>query len=75
MGNSIKFTGRGGEICVKAKYIQSAEDLTYKDARLLNSMEAASHGGLEIQVTDNGIGISQENQSKLFKLFGFIKDS
>jgi signal transduction histidine kinase len=29
---------------------------------------------LEIKVIDTGIGISKENQKKLFKLFGFLKD-
>lgn len=28
---------------------------------------------LEISVTDEGIGISEEDQEKLFKLFGYIK--
>lgn len=30
---------------------------------------------LQISVKDTGVGISQENQKKLFKLFGFIKDT
>ena len=30
---------------------------------------------IEISVEDTGIGISKQNQSKLFKLFGFIQDS
>jgi signal transduction histidine kinase len=30
---------------------------------------------LNVSVRDSGIGISEENQSKLFKLFGFLKDS
>jgi signal transduction histidine kinase len=29
----------------------------------------------KIAVKDSGIGISEENQQKLFKLFGFIQDS
>lgn len=30
---------------------------------------------LEITVTDSGIGISKEDQTKLFKLFGFLDSS
>ena len=30
---------------------------------------------LEISVIDTGIGIKEEDQNKLFKLFGYIQDS
>lgn len=30
---------------------------------------------VKISVKDTGIGISQEDQTKLFKLFGFLKSS
>jgi len=29
---------------------------------------------LEVKVIDSGIGIKQEDQAKLFKLFGFVQD-
>ena len=32
-------------------------------------------GYIKVEVEDNGVGISQENQKKLFKLFGFISDT
>lgn len=30
---------------------------------------------MSVSVRDTGIGISKENQKKLFKLFGFLKDT
>jgi signal transduction histidine kinase len=30
---------------------------------------------LEVKVKDSGCGISEENQSKLFKLFGYLDDT
>ena len=33
------------------------------------------HGMIEILVADTGIGIKDEDQNKLFKLFGFIDSS
>lgn len=30
---------------------------------------------LKVQVVDSGVGISAENQKKLFKLFGFVNDT
>lgn len=32
-------------------------------------------GFLEVEVSDNGCGISDEDQQKLFKLFGFLEAS
>jgi signal transduction histidine kinase len=37
--------------------------------------ETSGDNELEISVVDSGIGISEEDQSKLFKLFGFIESS
>ena len=37
--------------------------------------DRSEHGILEFQVIDTGIGIKEEDKSKLFKLFGFLTNS
>lgn len=54
--NALKFTPRGGFVHIKASLIKN-EGL---------------HGSIEIQVEDSGVGIKEEDHSKLFKMFGFI---
>lgn len=40
------------------------------------SIEKHEEGNfLKVSVIDSGIGISKENQSKLFKLFGFLNET
>ena len=50
IGNANKFTETGGEIELNAKLIEDSKEICI----------------LEIMVKDNGIGISQQQQSKLF---------
>ena len=38
-------------------------------------MLAGQHGSVAIEVIDNGVGISAENQSKLFRLFGYLEST
>lgn len=76
VSNAIKFTKAGGQIKVVARYVECCEDLTYQhDTKLKDAMKNATHGALEMQVIDNGIGITEANQKKLFRLFGCLKDS
>ena len=53
LSNAIKFTPENGEICFDARKI-SEDDIMIT---------------IQIEVTDNGIGISKEQQDKLFSIF------
>ena len=58
LANAIKFTDRDGKINIKAEIISQGE----------------SKQQVKITVADNGYGIKPEDQPKLFKLFGCVKD-
>jgi len=57
--NALKFTPRGGFVHIKA---------------VLTRREGL-HGAIEIEVQDTGLGIKEEEQGKLFKMFGFLESS
>ena len=49
-------------------------ELSYPEEQaFVNIVENAKHGVVEIIVQDSGIGIKQNDQNKLFKLFGFLE--
>lgn len=54
LGNAVKFTSEG-EVCLRCRYEESLED--------------PHQGVLHLEVTDTGIGIPAENQSRLFERF------
>jgi signal transduction histidine kinase len=57
--NALKFTPQGGII------------------NIIASIRTTPNGKkfLDIEVKDNGCGISEENQAKLFKLFGYLDET
>ena len=57
--NAIKYTDRNGVIQIITEYIS-------------NPMQGAD--AINISVKDNGLGIKEEDQSKLFSLFSSIRD-
>jgi two-component system, sensor histidine kinase and response regulator len=62
IGNAIKFTDRGS-ICVEARCAASPDDQT----------EGVTT--LRVDVTDTGIGITQEGQARLFQAFSQVDGS
>ena len=72
--NAIKFTDMGGQININCKVIQSADNLTIKDQAFILAMQLTQgRKYLEVEVNDTGIGITDQDKSKLFKLFGFLE--
>ena len=50
------------------------EDLKHQEHHE-HFLRSKGFGMIQISVQDNGIGIKQEEKSKLFKLFGFLDSS
>ncbi|MCL2127293.1 MAG: ATP-binding protein [Treponema sp.] len=61
LGNAVKFTPDEGKISLEAKRLDSGGDLRFCE--------------LELRVTDSGIGISREQQEKLFQSFVQVDSS
>ena len=65
--NAIKFTDRKGKIQLLVQRIKGQYNL-------LGPILQNNKDQIVISVIDSGIGIKESDQSKLFKLFGSIKD-
>ena len=74
ISNSLKFTSNGGYVKVKGKIIKNKSQLTYPEEQVfVDIVENAKHGVVEIIVEDSGVGIKENDQNKLFKMFGFLE--
>ena len=63
-------------IKVTSKIVRNIEDLSIKDPQFEEILTKFNDKWyLEVQVEDTGIGIKNEDKSKLFKLFGFLESS
>lgn len=73
LANAVKFTPFSGQVNIVSSLVSKEEDLAVKDP-LFTDILARANGKqfLEVQVQDTGVGIKQEDQTKLFKLFGFL---
>ena len=60
LSNAIKFSRRRGKVSINSK---------------LRNSDLRGKMRIDIEVIDEGIGISIEDQSKLFKLFGFLEQN
>ncbi len=74
VSNSLKFTCNGGNVKVKGKIVKEKSDLSCPEQQVfVDIVENSNQGAVEIIVEDSGIGIKESDQTKLFKLFGFLE--
>lgn len=64
LSNAVKFTPEGGKVCLRARRVMAVE---VADARFEHYLELA--------ISDSGIGISSQDQSRLFEAFTQIDSS
>ncbi len=67
VGNALKFTPQGGEVTIRVERVSPGEPVVAVDAG--TDPGSPSVDRLMIRVIDTGIGIPQEKQAALFKVF------
>jgi signal transduction histidine kinase len=80
LSNAFKFTSDGGAVLVQARKLRGGEKMRRSEDRKmlssqLQSFPTSDADFVEISVTDTGIGISKENQQRLFQPFQQIETS
>ena len=73
ISNALKFISNGGNINIICNLVQKEEDSNHTDlVEFQDLIRNSKNGMIEIEIKDTGIGIKPEDQTKLFKLFGFL---
>lgn len=73
LSNAIKFSPEKGRVELKVRYLKKIpQEDSYQDAR---NILPCKKGYIEIEVSDNGIGISQSDRQHIFNAFEQVDSS
>ena len=86
--NALKFTKQGGSVSLNCTYVPAdqnppiprmeqarVDEASATEEMIHNLYEATNKPKLVVEVKDTGIGMSPEDQTKLFKLFGKLQQT